>query len=272
MEKDSGWWAFRGQPDKHLELSTRFERDAERYKCTPYFRKNREVFILKEFQRRAHRYQQNLPEYDNYIQWLSLLQHFGGTTRLLDFTFSFYIAAFFALETSITDSAIWAVNINRLKESIDKKMDTTTMTPEMWLRENQTKANQCIDEKENDESVLIIDTFLQHERISIQQGLFLFPCKRETPFEKNLCSVFAFPYDRLRNVSARKLTWKMLPDLNFRDISILKIIIPQKLHADILYDLRDMNVTAETLFPGLDGFARSLNLHMRVFELARYSY
>ena len=44
------------------------------------------------------------------------------------------------------------------------------------------------------------------------------------------------------------------------EISILKIIIPKRIQSDILSFLREMNITAENLFPGLDGLAKSLVL------------
>jgi hypothetical protein len=47
----------------------------------------------------------------------------------------------------------------------------------------------------------------------------------------------------------------------------LKIIIPRRSHKDVLDDLRDMNINSATLFPGLDGFARSLFHHLRAFEM-----
>ena len=45
-------------------------------------------------------------------------------------------------------------------------------------------------------------------------------------------------------------------------ISIVKLPIPREWHEEILNELRYMNITAATLFPGLEGFARSLRLHL----------
>ena len=114
-------WAFRGQSDERWNLSTKFERESNKYQCDPYWFKNREKIILEDFQRKAHHYVQNLPDSEKSIEWLSLLQHYGGPTRLLDFTYSYYVAAFFAVETSNINSAIWAVNINQL-------INTTTLS------------------------------------------------------------------------------------------------------------------------------------------------
>lgn len=223
---------------------------------------------MKKFKRRAHHYIQNLPDDDNHIEWLSLLQHHGGTTRLLDFTYSFYVAAFFAMENSTEDSAIWAINLNKLTKSLPHhSLDDESMCYEIIIDEQKKIANECISNKEGEKDAsLIIDPTQQHERISIQQGLFLFPCNRENPFEKNLCSSFNFRFHHLKNVNAKKIDASKITSKKFMDISILKIVIPKGIHAKALYDLNEMNITSATLFLGLDGLARSLTLHMRKFE------
>jgi len=43
------------------------------------------------------------------------MQHHGAPTRLLDFSWSPYVAAFFALEAATRDSAVWAVNSGNLQ-------------------------------------------------------------------------------------------------------------------------------------------------------------
>src|SRR4030043_1794534 len=64
-------WAFRGQSDERWNLSTKFEREANKYQCDSYWFKNREKTIIQEFQRKAHQYLQNLPPPENDIAWLS---------------------------------------------------------------------------------------------------------------------------------------------------------------------------------------------------------
>ena len=46
---------------------------------------------------------------------------------------------------------------------------------------------------------------------------------------------------------------------------IKKIVLKHSLRITALAHLREMNITAETLFPGIDGFARSLLQRQRVF-------
>jgi hypothetical protein len=61
--------------------------------------------ILTQFQRRAHQYINSPPALSEPVEWLSIIRHYGGPTRLLDFTYSFFIGAFFAMEVAKTDAA-----------------------------------------------------------------------------------------------------------------------------------------------------------------------
>lgn len=62
--------------------------------------------LLREF-KRAYPSRENTPapRYDDDLAWLALMQHHGAPTRLLDWTFSPFVAAFFALDQ--TENTIW---------------------------------------------------------------------------------------------------------------------------------------------------------------------
>jgi hypothetical protein len=107
-------YIFRGQANVQWGLSTKIERICHQNNFPTSFLANRESVILREFQRRAHHYLSDLPDLDNKLEWYALIQHFGGATRLLDFTYSFYIAAFFAMEAAERDAAVWALDADYL--------------------------------------------------------------------------------------------------------------------------------------------------------------
>ena len=69
-----------------------------------------EARFCRQFRRAFHHYADNIPRPDDAMEWLSLMQHHGAPTRLLDFTWSPYVAAFFALYRATADAAVWAFN------------------------------------------------------------------------------------------------------------------------------------------------------------------
>jgi hypothetical protein len=56
------------------------------------------------------------------------------------------------------------------------------------------------------------------------------------------------------------------------EAAAIKLLLPLATHHDVLQDLWNMNVTAATLFPGLDGFARSLHYFLRIDNLWNLKY
>lgn len=57
-----------------------------------------ESALISAFRGAAHLYESNLPATDDDLSWLALMQHHGVPTRLLDWTRSPYVAAFFAAD------------------------------------------------------------------------------------------------------------------------------------------------------------------------------
>ena len=86
--------------------------------------------------------------------------------------------------------------------------------------------------------------FQLSERLIIQQGLFLCPGNICVPFEENLTSLSG--YESQENIV------KLSFDLDRQSTRVF---------AD---QLRRMNIDSAALFPGLDGFSRSLG--ERVFQ------
>ena len=101
-----------------------------------------------------------------------------------------------------------------------------------------------------------------NERLIVQQGVFLCPGDISASFQKNLCELS-------ENIPDLKPWYKEeglngLPKLNVDNVvnesNLIKIIMPmgREILLDLLDKLQRMNITEATLFPGLDGFARSL--------------
>jgi len=261
-------WVFRGQTDMNWGLSTNMERRAKIYACSPDYFKDRENFILFQFQRHAFQYFSSPPDKGELLDWLALLQHHGGPTRLLDFTYSFYVAAFFALENSNSDSAIWAINIEKIEEMMDEITNSEYDTDELDdpKVKNLVIATDVLKGNQQYKMVINVEPKQLHERLVTQQGLFLFPCDISCSFLENLKNTFS-PDDLPSNSIERSMSigdsieWDQI-----FESPVIKIIIPRQSYKAGLSDLKDMNITSSTLFPGLDGYARSLFYYLRAFE------
>lgn len=104
-------WVFRGQRDARWALTTSFERGAQRRRLDTMHWRRMERKVIREFQRRAHQYGDEGVRDGDLLEWVALLQHHGGPTRLLDFSHSFYVGAFFALVDADpeAEAALWAI-------------------------------------------------------------------------------------------------------------------------------------------------------------------
>ena len=84
------------------------------YWLAPHILEEREEAFLWEFHARVHGQIADAPTTDAKLEWLSLLQHYGGPTRLLDVTRSPYVAAYFAADKAGNgDCAVWALQWGR---------------------------------------------------------------------------------------------------------------------------------------------------------------
>ena len=257
------FWCFRGQANASWGLQTTLEREGKRHECPPEFYAEREWRILDEFRRRSHLHGDSQPAGLNNIEWLALIQHHGGPTRLLDFTYSFYVACFFALESAVDDAAVWAVNLSELRRAFVRRDGLQEIQHPVVF--SKWALMQCIDALERgsaDRAVVLVEPYQMSERLAAQQGLFLFPLNIALPFEKNLAAILELPPGCFAETSTRD--YDDGDDLPFETIfhKVLKIVLPREIRKHAMKDLRQMNITSASLFPGLDGFARSLRWYL----------
>jgi len=223
-------WAFRGQSDEKWELWSTLPRFLGNRGIHSSHWRHQEWRSVEKFQSRAHHFLQHVPALDDTFQWLALMQHHGAPTRLIDFTWSPYVAAFFALENSTTNAAVWAINGAKItyQDLADQALDPHDFDPRRpgILRDRYLR-------NESDRVVVSEPTILI-QRLVAQSGTFAIPATIERPINE------------------------ILSDHPIPDDTIAKFILPKRIRREAIEDLRRMNILNATLFPGLDGLARSI--------------
>ena len=118
FEHDTPWWRGHANAEWRLEPQA-FRRNPERPEKQFYS----ETALMGQFVSRApSRSHRPCPDNDDYFGWLFLAQHYGLPTRLLDWTESPLVAAYFAVERPDEDGCIWALwptGLNRASGAAD---------------------------------------------------------------------------------------------------------------------------------------------------------
>ncbi len=235
---DAESWVFRGQRSSGLaalQLTTSLERALHRFGLPLAEAPAWEYRILRDFKRRCH-LATTPPSMDSDLEWLALLRHYGGPARLLDWTYSFWTAIYFALEGArpgqICD--IWALDAGwwrvrslypRLQRVVEKHGP------------NSAEENHEVLTCKQRPGVWFLRPFRLNDRLSAQQGSFMLPLDITTSLVGNLAALA--PYrERSRHVELHQMR------------------VTTELLTTCLSQLQRMNISAITLYPGLTGLAR----------------
>lgn len=231
-------WIFRGQHDGTWGIKSSLHRLFEDFQDIFRQYKNRrkrfaknehERLLIKAFQSSAHLFIDYLPEEEDLFEWCSIMQHYGAPTRLIDATFSPFIALYFALEKGSKDCAVFAIKPEHFTE-IDKDV----------LGEENLKSQIFDDNKGsgNDAFFIPFEPKKTNPRLVVQQGVFFVPSTNYQTFDK-IISIY-----------------------EDRDTACKKLLIPASLRYDGLKFLRDINITSSVLFPDIEGFCKSLRFQI----------
>ncbi len=231
---------FRGQSKAKWSLRPTLLREMQQTGCSSTDGKRLEKKALDAFKEHAHQMMDAryiLPDGGS-LAWLTLMQHHGVPTRLLDWTRSLYVALYFAVcDDWQCAGAVWA---------LDRVKTTQAMEEEFHLELGKLDAKQigCLfDDRDKDSIILCGTRGKPTQRMSAQQGSF------------TICTDITCDHAKaLESTSgAEKLigAWT-------------KYVVPCAKKPEFLRHLRAMNITAATLFSGVDGLGRSVSEMVRL--------
>lgn len=257
-------WLFRGQRDQRWSLQSTLERACERLRPDVTIAEV-ERDVLRTFQGRASEFCQACPGAEDALEWFSLLQHHGGPTRLLDFSESVYVAAFFALGEAEGDSAIWAMN--NIMIHVAQVKQWMALHPERLkdevLRITLPSFNDVYHERVvwNGHGAGISRPIRRTGRIDYQSGVFVHSLNMKYSLEENLYGMHGAAAEQCRqNIRAGYHTSIEHPRTieRLKQLRVVKFILPQSIRREGLRELRKMGIDYTGLFRDLDGFARAM--------------
>jgi len=218
-------FVFRGEGAREANLATSLQRLGGDYADV-------EAALLRNFRKYAQR--GDVPV-DSLWNWIALAKHHGLPTRLLDWTYSPYVALHFAtaLPRLIDeDGAIWMVDFVKanallpgvLRDSIERE-GMNAMSADLLADAASTLSEF---DQLGDDFVVFFEPPALDDRIVNQYALF---------------SLMPTPHARLDEWLERHSEFAR------------RIVLPATLKWEVRDKLDQANITERVLFPGLDGIA-----------------
>jgi len=207
--------------------------------------------------------------------------HYGSPTRLLDFTESAYIAAFFAYEDTpkfipfneTEFIAIWIINASWLKiETINKLLnddefliklkERTEIDYEAFKQQKKSRLDMGLEKEVKELEERFFDVLEQN--IIKYFGDFFIDSNHKTniiyPIKPSTLTM-RFHIQQGMFLCSTNLDSSFMEALeSYSEYSnnVFLVLLPKNERGDAFRDFCRTNITREHLFPGLDGFAQSL--------------
>jgi len=238
-------YVYRGHSDQAWKLESTLERILQDNFSTRS--EKYEQYSLYEFQSKFHLYDKSNKVPNTKIEWLSIMQHYGVPTRIIDFTLSPYVALYFALENTAAKSdghlAIYAINYRDIiKTSLSwlKRQDGSIQLEYADLPYKTEVLCEQI-EKHPGNTLWIIEPNFSNLRLDRQAGCFLVSGDTKMTVEE------------------------LLKNSEYAAIENYKYIVPVVLWDNLYTLLERLNITSRTIYGDLEGLAKSIKMRIRAY-------
>jgi hypothetical protein len=230
-------YVFRGHADNSWGLVSTLDRmrpNLQDIEISSWYR-SAELHTIERYSNAINIFKGKIDGNGNIIEKLAIMQHYGAASRLLDITFSPFVATFFSLaETKYLDKTkcVWAFPFNVINAK-NKNEFNIIDNDDLYKRYNEL---DITDEYGTD--IIGISSYnnMLNERQFHQQGAFFY------------------------SMSNKHTIMDLLPKyFGDEDTNLLKLNFKIRNGNDFSYainDLRSMNLTYSSLFPDLDGYGK----------------
>ena len=237
-------FAYRGQSDAGWSLQTSLERHVSAFEKMKMF----EGRSIESFKHGLSMYAENTRHPNSKLAWLSLMQHYGVPTRLLDFSTSPYVALYFAIESAEYaedgNFALFAIDYDALVRESCSYVGKINSGFLKYSDDFFTKCEEAFEEiiDINSYDVLwFVDPRYLNSRMEKQGGTFLISGSFNKPIEDLLNSHI---YD---------------------GVCMEKILIPKQFFKNIYALLRKMNIGPKSIYGDLFGLAKHIQLELKIY-------
>lgn len=173
---------YRGHADASWGLASTLQRTLGSKWSRPEATKF-ENYSLEAFQSKYHIYQSAEHSPASKLAWLSVMQHYGVPTRLIDFSESPFVSLYFALEAynpaSTADLAVYALDYSAIMEASVKYIsnkDTSFKKTRLEVASEKDNVFDDVVDRFSYEMLWVTEPLQLNARIDRQAGTFVLSC------------------------------------------------------------------------------------------------
>ena len=207
-----------------------------------------EAKIFESFKKESRGY---IDVQDDDFLLLCYAQHFGVPTRLLDFSTNPLVALYFACkDLKSKDGAVWVLNSNQYNKEvlrIARIHNNESITIELMQEMLVKSVSESSFPKQILQFPIAVEPYYIDQRMSSQGSRFLLWGDTPVQLERMLC--FG---DYINNACSNQ------------DAFVKRIRIPHNKKASFLDDMDMLGINEKSMFPGLDGVGKYINIHFSV--------
>jgi len=232
---------FRGQSDESFSLRPSLTRVLKEKNIAQEQGLYMESKALASFKRVAHLAADFCGglNHEDVLLWWEIMQHYNAPTRLLDWSKSPYVALYFAVEDLSSENGAFytfdAGHLNFVKEVRYRSSESD------WVRNDMLQLGKSLNNEAYEKTIMVVGCPRPTNRMVAQQSSF------------TVCTELLSDHD----VFSNNMVFSGVRGGEGKSI-VQKFTIPHELKSVFLQNLEKMNITANTLFPGIDGLGRSI--------------